>query len=175
MIPLSCGGHLSWKQYIPKKGSHFILKAIVLSEGSTVYVWNIILYTGGDYAHWKHWFWYHATKVILTLMGDLLHKRHCVYINNWYTSIEICNVLNNNTTDVIVTLQWDRRGLPDAFMKKKLKQGKAFVQYEHKMGLAVRYWNIKRDVFTITTCIPDSKTVVKRQCWDDPINCHSYI
>ena len=51
MIPLSCGGHLSWKQYIPKKGSLFILKAIVLSEGSTVYVWNIILYTGGDYAH----------------------------------------------------------------------------------------------------------------------------
>ena len=38
-------------------------------------------------------------------MEDLLHKRHCVYINNWYISIEICNVLNNNTTDVIVTLQ----------------------------------------------------------------------
>ena len=36
---------------------------------------------------------YHATKVLLTLMEDLLHKGHYVYIDNWYTSIEICNVL----------------------------------------------------------------------------------
>ena len=28
---------------------------------------------------------YHATKVLLTLMEDLLHKGHYVYIDNWYT------------------------------------------------------------------------------------------
>ena len=39
---------LSWKQCIPNKRSRFGLKAFVLSEGSTGYVWNIILYTGGD-------------------------------------------------------------------------------------------------------------------------------
>ena len=36
---------------------------------------------------------YHATKVVITLIEDLLHKGHCVYIDNWYTSIEMCNVL----------------------------------------------------------------------------------
>ena len=52
---------------------------------------------------------YHATKVVLTLMKGLLHKGHCVYIDNWYTSIEICNVLNNATiTDVISILRRDR-------------------------------------------------------------------
>ena len=102
-------------------------------------------------------------KVVLTLMEDLLHRGHCVYIDNWHTSIEICNVLNNNTTDVIGNLRRDRKCLPDAFVKKKLKQGETVVQYEHKMGLAITHWKDKRDVFMITTCIPDSKSVVQRQ------------
>ena len=41
-------GHLSWKKHIPKKRSRFRLKAFVLSEGSTGYVWNVILYADGD-------------------------------------------------------------------------------------------------------------------------------
>ena len=135
-----------------------------MSEGSTSYVWNVILYTGGDTLLNENTdFDYHATKVVLTLMGDLLQKGHCVYIDNWYTSIEICNVLNGNTTDVIGTLRRDRKGIPDTFVKKKLKQGETVVQYEHKMGLAITHWKDKRDVFVITSCIPDFKTVVQRR------------
>ena len=58
-----------------------------------------------------------------------MHKGDCVYIDNWYTSIEICNVLSNNTTAVIATLRRDRKGLPDVFVKKKLKQCETVVQY----------------------------------------------
>ena len=47
-------------------------------------------------------------------------------------------------------------------MKKKLKQGETVVQYEHNMGLAITHWKDKSDIFMITTCIPDSKTVVQR-------------
>ena len=72
-------------------------------------------------------------------MEDLLHRGHCVYTDNWYLSIEICNVLNNNTTDVTGNLRRDRKCLPDAFVEKKLKQGETFVQYEHKMGLAITH------------------------------------
>ena len=39
---------LSWKQYIPKKRPRFGLKAFVLSEGSTGYVWNVICYARDD-------------------------------------------------------------------------------------------------------------------------------
>ena len=103
-------GHLSWKKYIPKKRSRFGLKAFVLSEESIGYVWNVILYTGGDTMLSENIdSSYHATKVVLTVMKGLLHKGHCVYIDNWYTSIEICNVLNNATiTDVISILRRDR-------------------------------------------------------------------
>ena len=104
---------------------------------------------------------YHATKVVLTLMEDLLHKGHFAYIGNWYTPIKVCNVLNNNTTDVIGTLRRDRKDITDAFVKKGLKQGETIVQYEHKMGLAITHWKDERDVFMITTCILDSKTIVQ--------------
>ena len=73
----------------------------------------------------------------------------------------VFNVLNSNTTNVIGTFRQDGKGLPDAFVKKKFKQGETAFQYEHKMGLAITYWKDK-DVFMITTCTPDSKTVVKR-------------
>ena len=36
------------------------------------------------------------------------------------------------------------------------------LQYEHERGLTIKHWQNKRDVFMITTCIPDSKTLVLR-------------
>ena len=72
----------------------------------------------------------------------------------------VFNVLNSNTTAVIGTLREDCKGLPDAFVKKKFKQGETAFQYEH-MGLTITYWKDKRDVFMITSCTSDSKTVVK--------------
>ena len=60
---------------IPKKKSRFELKVFVLLEGSTGYVWNVILYTGGDTLLDDNFDSdYHATKVVLTLMEDLLTK-----------------------------------------------------------------------------------------------------
>ena len=98
---------------IPKKKSRFELKVFVLLEGSTGYVWNVILYAGGDTLLDDNFDSdYHATKVVLTLMEDLLHKGHCVYTDNWYTPIDICNVLNNNTAYAVGTLRRYRKGLP---------------------------------------------------------------
>ena len=99
----------------------------------------------------------YGTRVVLTLMEDLLDKGHCVYIDNWYTSIEICNVLTNNTTEIVGNLRRDRKCLPDAVLKNKLNKDETVVQYEHEMGLGITHSKDKRDIFTMTTCIPDSK------------------
>ena len=106
-VPSPVEGTLSWKQCIPKKRSHFGLKAFVFQKdlpamfGMLFCTQVVILYSSENIDSN-----YHVTKVELILMEDLLHKGHCVYTDNWYTSIEIY-VLNNNTTDVIVTLWWD--------------------------------------------------------------------
>ena len=84
----------------------FWIESICFTERFTGYAWNNILYTGGDTMfNGNTDSDYHATKYVLTLMEDLLHEGHCVYINNWYTSIEVCNVLKNNTIDAIGTLR----------------------------------------------------------------------
>ena len=88
MSPFSCG-----RNALVENNT---FKEFVLSEGSTGYVWNVIWYARGDPMLSENIDSdYRATKVLITLMEDKLHKRHCVYIDNWYTSIEICNVLNN--------------------------------------------------------------------------------
>ena len=54
-------------------------------------------------------------------MEDLLHKTHCAFIDNRYTSVEIWNIVKSSTNDVVGTLRQDCKRLPDSFAKKKLK------------------------------------------------------
>ena len=74
--------------------------------------------------------------------------------------------MNSNTTDVIDTLRRDGKGIPDTFVKKKLKQGETVAQYEHKMDLAITHWNDNRDVFMIKTGVPKLK--YKDVVWRPP-------
>ena len=71
--------------------------------------------------------------------------------------------MNNSATDVIGTLRRDCKGLPDASVKKILKQSETVAQYEHKMDLAISHWKDKMDVFMIATSISDSKAGVRRR------------
>ena len=71
----------------------------------------------------------------------------------WIIVQLIPSVLYDETTKVYLMRSW----------KKKLKQDEIAVQYEHKMDLAIIHWKDKRDVFMITTCIPDSKAIVRRR------------
>ena len=158
-------GRLSWKQYIPKKRSRFGIKPFAPCEASTGYTWNIILYSGADTLGIdpNGIEEYHAIKVVLYLSDGIFDNGHCVYIDNWYTSIEICDILNKRSTDVVGTIRRDRKGLPTDVTKKKLGPGERTVMYEHTLGLAVTHWKDKRDVFMLTTCIADGETNLRRR------------
>ena len=41
-------GRRSWKQYIKSKRARFSMKTFVLTEASSGYIWNFIIYTGDD-------------------------------------------------------------------------------------------------------------------------------
>ena len=88
-------GRLSWKQYIPR----------LLYDAKTGYVWNSILYNGKDTdgiddgnAD------YHATPIVCSLAKNIFNKGYCIYVDNWYTSAELCEVLKENGCDIIGTL-----------------------------------------------------------------------
>ncbi|XP_065674004.1 piggyBac transposable element-derived protein 4-like [Hydra vulgaris] len=118
-------GHLSWKQYIPSKRSRFGMKSFALCESATGYIWNCFLYTGKEmtesFAPDLKKYKYQATKIVITLMDNLIGNGYCLHIDNWYTSYEICKVLLDHNTDCIGTLRNNRKQLPQDIKNLKLK------------------------------------------------------
>jgi hypothetical protein len=91
-------GRLSWKQFIPTKRTRFGL--ITLCEAKTGYVWNTLIYTGKD-TRWdeKYRDYGVATSAVLTLLEPLLTKGYCLITDNFYTSLELYNILLEKSTD----------------------------------------------------------------------------
>ena len=157
-------GRLSWKQYIPRKRSRFGLKSFVLAEAESSYIWNSILYSGNDtYFVDGHDFQCKATEIVFSLAKDLLNQGYWIYVDNWYTSLELWANLRYVNTDVISTLCKDRKGLPNDVVEQKRKRSERKVQYEKNVGVICLGWKDKRDVYMMSTCIADNISNVKRK------------
>ncbi|XP_065664709.1 piggyBac transposable element-derived protein 4-like [Hydra vulgaris] len=127
-------GRLSWKQYIPRKVDKI----------------NTDNYN------------YIATSIVMTLMNNLLNKGYCVFINNWYTSVEVCHKLLLNKTDCVGTVRKDRKSLRTGLICKKLQPDEKFVQFEKSTGIMCTKWRDKKDIYLLSTCIKNSIVEVTR-------------
>lgn len=148
-------GRLSWIQYIPNKRSRFGIKSYMLCESKSGYVWNFILYTGrgtlidnnvqGNSA---------STKVVLTLMKDLLSKGYCLTTDNFYSSPELADILLLHQTDMYGTVRLSRKDLPPKMRKQELKKLKMkpgdIVGYQ-RGKLTVMAWKDKKIVSLLST------------------------
>ena len=75
---------LSWKQYIPSNKARYGIKSFEISESSSCYIWDFVVYTG------KNTEFNSAceqessvgAKAILTLAHNLLDKAYCVSMDN---------------------------------------------------------------------------------------------
>ena len=54
---------------------------------------------------------YQATNIVMTLTEKLLDEGRCLYIDNWYSSMELLDELGKRGTDVVGTVRKDRKGL----------------------------------------------------------------
>ena len=105
-------GRLSWKQFIRTKRARFGIKSFVLADASTGYVWNSILYSGDDTnVDPNSEYQYQATNIVMTLTEKLLDEGRCLYIDNWYSSMELLDELGKRGTDVVGTVRKDHKGL----------------------------------------------------------------
>ncbi|XP_068130827.1 piggyBac transposable element-derived protein 4-like [Hyperolius riggenbachi] len=143
-------GRLSWIQYIASKRARFGVKSYMLCEASTGYIWNSILYTGkGTQFNPAFSSYGVATSSVLSLVEPLLNKGYCVITDNFYSSPELFEILIRNKTDAYGTVRPNRREMPTAFAKQKLKSGDIVAWQKGKM-LALR-WRDKKDVCTLST------------------------
>ncbi|XP_068122175.1 piggyBac transposable element-derived protein 4-like [Hyperolius riggenbachi] len=152
-------GRLSWIQYIASKRARFGVKSYMLCEASTGYIWNSILYTGkGTQFNPAFSSYGVATSSVLSLVEPLLNKGYCVITDNFYSSPELFEILIRNKTDAYGTVRPNRREMPTAFAKQKLKSGDIVAWQKGKM-LALR-WRDKKDVCTRGGKVLDKPQVI---------------
>ena len=162
-------GCLSWKQFIRTKRARFGLKSFVLAKTSSGYVWNSIIYTGNDtLVEEGNTYQYQVINIVLSLCKNVLDEGRCLFMDNWYSSLELLSELRNQSTDVVGTVRKDRKGLPKDVMSKKLTTGEKATPYNQNYGAMCMQWKDKRDVHMLTSCVPDEDVVIKR-CGKDKV------
>ena len=81
-----------------------------LAEASSGYIWNSITYSGDDtLIDEGNKYQYQATSIVMTLMKKVLDEGRCLYVDNWYSSIELLDELRKRSTDVIDTVRKDQK------------------------------------------------------------------
>jgi len=55
-----------------------------------------------------------SSRIVTTLVYDLLGKGYCIYVDNWYTSPTLFRELHNQMTDAVVTARLNRKHMPDS-------------------------------------------------------------
>ena len=99
------------------------MKTFVLAEASSGYIWNYIIYTVDDdtLIDEGNKYQQEATSIVMTLMEKVLDEGRCLYINNCYSSTELLDELQKQSTDVISTVRKDQKGLPKDTFNAKLR------------------------------------------------------
>lgn len=90
------------------------------------------------------------TNVVLNLARNYFGKGHTMFVDNWYTSLDLAEKLVQHDTHLVGTLRKNRKNLPKDVMTGNLKPGE-FMAKENKNGVTVMKWKDKRDVCLLST------------------------
>lgn len=141
-------GRLIFKQFIKNKRHKYGIKLYVLTESDGI-VLNMHVYTGAlDSLGGKG----HSKKVVLNMMRNHLGCGHSLFIDNFYTGVEVAEELLQNNTYCTGTLNTIRRDIPTEVKTAKLRKGENIGKYRN--GVLVGKWHDKRDVPYISTEYP---------------------
>ncbi|KAJ8912470.1 hypothetical protein NQ315_014570 [Exocentrus adspersus] len=139
-------GRLLLKQYIPQKTHKYGVKLFKLCCDNG-YTWNIRIYAGKEQNQSTTSV---PSNVVVSLSEKLLDSGRTIVADNYYSSLELANILLSRKTHYIGTLRSNRRGNPKEVLAKKLKRREVF-GLENEDGICVMKWRDKRDVLMIST------------------------
>ena len=103
-------GKFKFRQFNPMKPNQFHIKLFQVCEASSGYVLAFDIYSG--------------KKVVIGLLNSskLLKSAHFIYMDNYYTSPELCEELHFRETYACGTVRANSKGLPEALKISKLKK-----------------------------------------------------
>ena len=143
-------GRVGFRQYIRGKPQPWGIKAYVLSESRTGYLYNLVIYYGKETQLITRAALNHTASVVLTLMSPLAGLGYDLYTDRYYTSPTLAEELLQIQTTLTGTVMCNKRGMPAA-VKEKKKQKKGDVATYKKEKMLVVQWTDKRTLTTLTT------------------------
>ena len=142
-------GRLLFKQFIPSKRACFGLKIFALCD-THGYFYTASIYTSQPNPPLPHTDTLGATgAIVVHLMESLLDKGCHLYVDNWYTSINLASFLESRGTGLCGTMRANRRGIPQALMKSNCPKGT--YAYRRKDSLQLVKLRDKKVVFLLST------------------------
>ncbi|KAJ8898262.1 hypothetical protein PR048_003622, partial [Dryococelus australis] len=120
---MKCRGRLYFVQYNKSKRARFGIKFYKLCDSTN------------------------STAILTEMMQkcDLLNKGYSLYIDNWYSSLDLFHRLFSAGTNVCGTVRTNRKHMPKELAKEKLKVGEA-VAYSSTNITAMK-WKDKREAY----------------------------
>lgn len=142
MIPFR--GKLSFRQYLKGKRHKFGMKLfkICLAHGFT---YRVKIYCGKEHVVGQPV----AERIVLEMINPLLDNGRTLFVDNWYTSVDLAEKLQMRSTHLVGTLRKNRKKLPKSVINAKLKKGDIVARQNNK--IVVMKWFDKRDVLILST------------------------
>lgn len=148
-------GRLVFKQYIPLKRARFGIKTFMLCD-STGYTYRFRVYAGKDESTAAidrlipddAVSFGRTGKEVVHLMLPLLDKGYRLFVDNWYTSVDLFHFLAQRNTSSCGTLRANRA--PPCLRNLNLQKGQ--VQSVSSVNILAQKFKDKRDVYMLTTC-----------------------
>lgn len=100
-------GRVEFRMFIPSKPIRYGLKMYMCCESTTSYVTKMEIYTGkkGQKREVDH-----GPNVVKRMVSDFAYKGYTVYIDSFFSSVQLVEDLRKEGTTVCGTIRKDRRG-----------------------------------------------------------------
>ena len=142
-------GRVGFRQYVRGKPQPWGIKAYVLSESKTGYMYNLLVYYGKETQLLTKPGLNHTTNVVLTFVHPLRDLGYDLYTDRFYTSPMLASELLHIHTSLTGTVMCNRKNMPHAAKSKKQNRGDVDTYCNGSM--VVIQWTDKRTLTTLTT------------------------
>jgi len=143
-------GRVSFRQYVKGKPHPWGIKAYVLAESASGYLYSLAVYYGRETQLLPRPDLNHTTRAVLTVVQPLFNQGYDLYTDRFYTSPILAEELEKVGTTLTGTVMSNRKDMPYA-VRQKRRRVRGEVHTYHKGNMACIEWTDKRTLLTLTT------------------------
>ena len=139
-------GRLAFRQYLPAKPIKWGIKIWTLAESFTGYMLKFQIYTGKEDNEGKGL----AHRVVLDLMEGLQDTNVRLFMDNFYTGVDLLKNLSMRGINACGTVRTNRKGLPTDMLPKNMKVPKHEYRVAQNDNLTFCHWQDTKPVLAIS-------------------------